>query len=635
MRDNKLIPLAFLTVVALADTDAGRLVVCVHEGRGLADLDPPRYPSFAATYLGSGGASDAFVSLLVGERTFFTMAVSGSSSPVWNECFDLGGGFTESETLAFVVADVDPFGKDDVIGTACALASSGTVWLNITAPHRAQGTDADTPLEVARGQIRIQVIHFSDGAQAATYAHRHLKPQSAVSTVSRVPSPEHPEVEARVACPSSHVMVSCSCYGFGRPGCATARALRMAGSEVSQATHEHCVARSGALEPSRQLPPCESEDQEAEAELGMTACQPSSWAPLAASGVMASARCMSAGALHGVVNRASPLSLSQRIGGDAVAARCEEPELLLGCSVSRGRGEALGVRYEDLDSTDDVPGDERGENACVAYSGRGGVAVGALARCGRLDSATAYSAAMSHVETVVQRLGVPKMTKARTGRTHSSRNLDVSCPAGFVLSDCTCFSESSKCLGAAAAENGTDAFGLPAPVCRAALAHTGGAAGSAHVGASVFARCIWVGPSYLLRTAPSAQGLQGLHCPAEHSDAWRGGAGGNALSKPWLPPMWRERIQTYLSWRKYLVGEFEDAQVTVVGYVLTSYVLGMVSASCLYLCFHVCCRRCLAARRGHGFERLLERERKGAGAGPASESVAHLADRVDAVDERL
>ena len=133
LRQQQLLLLLLGTTAALAN----HFIVCVHEARGLSDLDREQ---------GKIGrldrGSDAFVSLMVDGDADNILSTGVESyndrSPNWNECFRIKertGGV--QIPLVFVAADADYLDEDDAIGFACTTAMTGTRWLDLLGPEGA------------------------------------------------------------------------------------------------------------------------------------------------------------------------------------------------------------------------------------------------------------------------------------------------------------------------------------------------------------------------------------------------------------------------------------------------------------------------------------------------------------------
>ena len=467
-----------LLLLCLTGTTANHFIVCIHEAKDLADLDREQG---RIGRLDRG--SDAFVSIMVDGDPANIVSTGVESyndqTPNWNECFRINAKGGVHTPLVFVAADADFIDEDDAIGFACTTAMTGTRWLELLGPEG-----------VSRGRLRVQVVHLSIDDPADATVGNVLGWNIVESAASLAPEPSPaPGATTHVTCPRGKVATSCQCWSAGAPGCATAAVSRL--HRPSGSYDSTCDATSSSFEPPEALPPC-TDDFEEDADgdghdmdVGYAGrqygrdCAPHGWRPLQPSGVVASARCANEKAFDRVAEVHSDLSVGS--AGDAVVARCQVGELMLGCAVSAGDGRQRGVRYEHLERPDaaamsaatsgadlDYPpeGDSAGRAAsvgtttltpltplppltpltvgndtsiaCVAYSGTGGAPTRAVASCAVLGDSVRRAVADSHKsDSTAPAVSLSLVNRVPFGFKRHSRHAAVRCPHPFTLVGCS------------------------------------------------------------------------------------------------------------------------------------------------------------------------------------------------------
>mmetsp|Transcript_34248 Transcript_34248/g.68192 ORF Transcript_34248/g.68192 Transcript_34248/m.68192 type:complete len:468 (-) Transcript_34248:278-1681(-) len=309
-----------------------------------------------------------------------------------------------------------------------------------------------------------------------------------------------------VQCPAGKHMASCQCWSEGNPGCESAHIEADNGVLTCRATS----ALNNLNDPSHALKPCahsgagasgwRGSDPYGHNERPYITCAPDGWTPSALP-IFAKARCAKLDLPPGGAEQltSTPSRIAPR---DASDATCPQGTLT-GCAtqpVGQGKGPGLGARVED--------GDEDGRAECVGYS-NGMVAVTAQASCASAPTCTSSGSC--------ELLSVPNMVETPVEQMIDGTFTTAHCPAPFVLSSCSCFSENGLCRGAAAEQGGCNvSHVLPKYVFQA--------------GVEAHSVCVWYGPSSSLlgRSASStcAQPVHGLELP----------------DKAWLPEEWRHGL---------------------------------------------------------------------------------------------
>lgn len=519
--------LAVLLGAAAATAQVGRLVVCVQEGSELIDLDENE--------IWTGAGSDAFVTIMVQAdsketQTRATTVEQDNASPLWNECFDFGPGYTLSTSVVFAVADGDMNSDDDVIGVACTSAGTGTRWLEL-------GESSGSSSSSARGRIKVQIMLIAEELIDAS-EDLDFELTNVLSELSAPPTVDY-RATASVSCPSGRNMVACQCWSAGNPGCA--------GSSIEYdpvRNADVCRAEAHpAPPPPTPPPPC---DPNADPACRLSMLMPPPPPPV---GIRASARC---GAFDPRTMWRTVQSVKSRSrAGDAVEATCPVGYTPLGCSLYPGSNAAIGARFEEAGCDDDHAASSCTDSreTCVAYAAAqhshdGGVR--AEARCAKLG--VEQGSGMAHLSVPVK-----SAMLADVGIT----SVSVACPEPLQLTGCACMSSQGNCRGAqfaiasgpppavaiaingqaAAVAGGSDAIAssasgdatdfAPHPVCNASLEAP--LARWWTTGGSANAQCVWVGRASRL-LGRDESGHVGELCALQ----------GDVLSdKPWLPAGWK------------------------------------------------------------------------------------------------
>ena len=545
--------LLLLALVSSAHSTS-TLLICVQEGRDLADLD--------ADESAVSQGSDTFVAVFQGETMIgVTSFIRDSSHPVWNECFTaptLRHTYDVTSPVSFVVADADYGSMDDVIGTACTTASSGQRWLELTGPLANDWSE--------RGRIKVRIFLFADTSSLSSVSHLEWQ---TVESSDVTPVAGGSAAEATVSCPAGKTLTGCQCASgtpasSSEPGCASARIETSVegGLEICRAT----ALPYHRPEPLPACPPPSAysdgewwrSDSRAKADEPGVTCAPPGWVQPGPSPIRASARCAKLGGLGGAPPSGVDYYGEGASGGalahdessppsratyrDATEATCRSG-VMTGCSLSSAAG-GLGTRFED--------GDGDGRPECVGYADGDAGPATAQARC---VSESAFALSFVGNQAGQRTYSLPVIGHTRVGG--NGLWSAASCPQPFRLSGCGCYSENENCRSAAFSRAELDPLaaaaggaGLAAGSATGGIGDVGGGGASGHIGPDVcnvstvvpeaywrlggeaHAMCVWVGaPTDLLGLdqAPAS-------CPA--------GAGPTSMSdKAWLPADWRELMK--------------------------------------------------------------------------------------------